>query len=45
MDNTRSKGQTDHTVPKSKGGTNEPSNAQHLCRDCNIKKSDKMANQ
>ncbi len=38
-------GQTDHIVPKSKGGTNDPSNAQHLCRDCNIQKSDKMPNQ
>jgi len=38
-------GQTDHIVPKSKGGTNDPSNAQHLCRDCNINKSDKMPNQ
>ena len=38
-------GQTDHVVPKSKGGSNEPSNAQHLCRDCNIKKSDKLPNQ
>lgn len=31
----------DHVVPKSKGGTGEPSNGQVLCRDCNIKKSDK----
>jgi RHS repeat-associated protein len=38
-------GQTDHIQPKSKGGTNDPSNAQHLCRDCNIKKSDKLPNQ
>jgi hypothetical protein len=38
-------GQTDHKVPKSKGGTNEPSNAQHFCRDCNLKKSDKLPNQ
>jgi RHS repeat-associated protein len=38
-------GQTDHIVPKSKGGTNEPSNAQHLCRDCNLKKSDKLPGQ
>ena len=35
-------GQTDHIVPASKGGTNDPSNAEHLCRDCNIKKSDSM---
>jgi hypothetical protein len=34
-------GQTDHIVPKSKGGTNEPSNAQHFCRKCNLAKSDK----
>jgi RHS repeat-associated protein len=40
-----SEGQTDHIQPKSKGGTNDPSNAQHLCRDCNIKKSDKVPNQ
>jgi RHS repeat-associated protein len=39
-----SEGQTDHIHPKSKGGTNEPSNAQHLCRDCNIKKSNKVTN-
>ena len=38
-------GQTDHIQPASKGGTNDPSNAQHLCRDCNIKKSDKLPNQ
>lgn len=33
-------GQTDHIKPKSKGGTNDPSNAQHTCRSCNRKKSD-----
>jgi RHS repeat-associated protein len=38
-------GQTDHKIPKSKGGTNDPSNAAHLCRDCNRQKSDKMPNQ
>jgi hypothetical protein len=38
-------GQTDHFIPKSKGGTNEPSNARHLCRDCNLKNSNKMPNQ
>ena len=38
-------GQTDHIQPRSKGGSNDPSNAQHLCRDCNIKKSDKVPNQ
>src|SRR5204863_2965673 len=37
-------GQTDHKIPASKGGTNERSNAQHLCRECNLKKSDKMPN-
>jgi RHS repeat-associated protein len=40
-----SEGQTDHIQPKSKGGTNDPSNAQHLCRDCNRQKSDKVPNQ
>jgi uncharacterized protein RhaS with RHS repeats len=31
----------DHIVPKSKGGDGDPSNGQILCRDCNLKKSDK----
>jgi len=31
----------DHVVPKAKGGTGDPDNGQVLCRDCNIKKSDK----
>ena len=31
----------DHVVPKAKGGTNDPENGQVLCRECNIKKSDK----
>ena len=35
----KNEGQTDHIEPASKGGTNAPSNAQHLCRECNIKKS------
>jgi RHS repeat-associated protein len=35
----KNEGQTDHIQPASKGGTNDPSNAQHLCRECNIKKS------
>jgi len=34
-------GQTDHKKAKSKGGTNDPSNAEHLCRTCNRAKSDK----
>jgi RHS repeat-associated protein len=34
-------GQTDHKKAKSKGGTNDPSNAQHTCRQCNREKSDK----
>ncbi len=38
-------GQTDHIQPKSRGGTNDPSNAQHLCRDCNIKNSNKLPGQ
>jgi hypothetical protein len=33
-------GQTDHKKAKSKGGTNHPSNGQHLCRKCNRAKSD-----
>ncbi|WP_257458507.1 HNH endonuclease [Archangium lipolyticum] len=33
--------QVDHVVPKSKGGPGTPDNGQVLCRDCNIKKSDK----
>ena len=31
----------DHVVPQSKGGDGSPSNGQVLCRDCNLKKSDK----
>jgi 5-methylcytosine-specific restriction endonuclease McrA len=34
--------QVDHKVPKSKGGAGEVENGQVLCRDCNLKKSDKM---
>ena len=41
----KSEGQTDHIHPKSKGGTNDRSNAQHLCRECNIRKSDTVPNQ
>ncbi|WP_375771808.1 HNH endonuclease [Archangium gephyra] len=33
--------QVDHIIPKAKGGKGDPSNGQVLCRDCNIKKSDK----
>ncbi|HKN58642.1 MAG TPA: HNH endonuclease [Gemmatimonadaceae bacterium] len=33
--------QADHIIPKSKGGDGSPSNGRTLCRDCNIKKSDK----
>ncbi len=33
--------QVDHIKPKSKGGSGTPDNGQVLCRDCNIKKSDK----
>ena len=31
----------DHIVPRAKGGPSEPDNGQVLCRECNIKKSDK----
>lgn len=34
--------QIDHIVPKSKGGTNHPSNAQVVSRKENIKKSNKQ---
>jgi 5-methylcytosine-specific restriction endonuclease McrA len=34
--------QVDHVLPKAKGGTGDPGNGQVLCRDCNIKKSDKQ---
>jgi len=34
-----SEGQTDHYEPKSKGGSNEKSNAVHSCRECNLNKS------
>ncbi|HET8685732.1 MAG TPA: HNH endonuclease [Methanosarcina sp.] len=33
--------QVDHVKPKSKGGSGTADNGQVLCRDCNIKKSDK----
>lgn len=32
----------DHVVPQAKGGESETDNGQVLCRDCNIKKSDKL---
>jgi hypothetical protein len=35
-----SEGTTDHIEPRSKGGTNAPSNADHKCLSCNLKKSD-----
>ncbi len=34
--------QVDHIIPKAKGGPSEPDNGQILCRECNIKKSDKV---
>jgi hypothetical protein len=33
--------QVDHIIPKSQNGDGSPSNAQILCRTCNIEKSDK----
>jgi HNH endonuclease len=34
--------QVDHIYPKSQGGNTTPENTQILCRECNIKKSDKI---
>ncbi|MEO6454236.1 MAG: DUF6443 domain-containing protein [Ginsengibacter sp.] len=34
--------QVDHKYPKSKGGSGTADNGQVLCRDCNVKKSDKV---
>ncbi|WP_407653764.1 HNH endonuclease [Archangium lipolyticum] len=31
----------DHVIPRAKGGEGDPDNGQVLCRDCNLKKSDK----
>ncbi|MDE5832312.1 MAG: HNH endonuclease [Desulfovibrio sp.] len=33
--------QADHIVPWSKGGKTTPDNCQTLCRDCNLRKSNK----
>jgi len=35
-------GQTDHYIPRSQGGTDDPSNLVHACAACNIEKSDTM---
>lgn len=32
----------DHIIPSSKGGDGAPPNGQVLCRDCNLRKSDKI---
>jgi hypothetical protein len=34
--------EVDHTIPISKGGTNDPSNLRTLCSDCNRGKSDRI---
>jgi hypothetical protein len=34
----------DHIVPRSKGGKNNPSNYQTMCRDCNAEKKDDIKN-
>jgi 5-methylcytosine-specific restriction endonuclease McrA len=34
--------QVDHVIPRAKGGDGAPENGQVLCRECNIKKSDKL---
>lgn len=35
----------DHVIPLSKGGPHTPGNVQTLCRECNLKKSDKLIGQ
>lgn len=37
----KNEAQVDHVIPRAKGGDGGPDNGQVLCRDCNIKKSDK----
>lgn len=32
----------DHVVPKSRGGSDHPSNTQTMCTDCNCRKADKV---
>lgn len=32
----------DHVRPRSKGGTDEPENLKTCCRDCNVRKADKL---
>lgn len=36
--------EVDHTIPISKGGSNDPSNLRTLCSDCNRGKSDRLVN-
>ncbi|WP_329728171.1 HNH endonuclease [Archangium sp.] len=39
----KNEAQVEHVIPRAKGGEGEPDNGQVLCRDCNIKKSDKKS--